>query len=184
MKIFRKVLIFLTVICIILLLVDMTIASNLIIIELSSVYLLCLILILISLFVSSKIVEKDKRSSKKITSICIISVTLLACWMFVSVSKSFHKNPQYYEIEIANIPDEREIVVYEYGTFRGKRGCLCVKINNFVYKRIKNTEYTIQSGTILENNLILSYNANTNQIHMKYKLTPDSEYIEQSAIIK
>lgn len=163
----------------------MTIAKNLIIFEYSNTYLMCAVIVFSSLLVCLKIINQKKKMISIIAAIVCLVITFLYCSVFIGIRHQIHRNPQYYDVNINNLPNNYEIVLYEYGSFGYKLGCLCIKMNSHIYKKIENTNYTVESGNALsdENNLILNYNAETKELTMKYKCSPDSEYIEQIAII-
>jgi len=185
MKIIKRILCCLIIICILLFIANTTVFTNYIIFEYLDTYLICAIIILVFILICLKLTKIQKR----VISIIAITISLvtvfLTCFIFVDISHRLHRNPQYYDIKINNLPNDYEIVLYEYGAFRGKSGCLCIKINEYVHKKIENTKYTVATGITLSdpNNLILSYNAETNELIMKYKSSPNSDYTEQIAII-
>lgn len=172
-------------ICIFLFIVNNTIAKNLIIFEYSNTYLVCAVSVFSSLLICLKILNKNKKIFSIISATFCLVITFLFCFASIGVSHNLHRNPRYYNVTINNLPNDYEIVLYEYGNLSTKSGCLCIKINDFIYKRIPGTHYMVESGNPLsdENNLILEYNAETKELIMKYKYKPESEYIEQIAII-
>lgn len=182
MKILKRILVSLVLICILLFVLNMTIAKNLIIFEYSNTYLICTIIVSGSLLICLKIIRQKKKVISIITAIACLVMTFLSCFIFIGVSHSLHRNPQYYDVDINNLPGNYEIVLYEYSPFRGKSGCLCIKVNDFIYKKIPGTHYTIESGHSLvePGNLILDYDSETEVLTMKYTFGTGSEYIENT----
>lgn len=184
MKVLKIILIFLILICILLFILNMTIAKNLIIIEYFNTYLISAIVVFVMILLCL-IIIKNKKEIFSVTAITIcVLISFSTCFTFIGISHSVHKDPRYYNMEVENLPSDCQIVLYEYGKFRGKSGCLCIKENKYVFRKIENTKYIIESGSLSdENRLILNYNSETKELIMKYKFSLDSEYTVQIARI-
>lgn len=182
MKILKRILISLILICVLLFVLNMTIAKNLIIFEYSNTYLICAIITFSSLLICLKIIKQKKRAISIIAAIVCLVTTFLSCCIFIGISHRVYRNPRYYDVDINGLPGNYEIVLYEYSPFRGRSGCLCVKVNDFIYKKIPGTHYTIESGHSLTEpgNLILDYNSETGVLTMKYTSGTGSGYIENT----
>lgn len=185
MKLLKRILICMILICILLFVLNMTIAKDIIIIEYLSTYLFCAVIVFTFFLLCLILIKNKNEVFSAITIIICFLISFSTCFTMIGISRRLHKNPQYYNVKIENLPSDYEIVLYEYGKFRGKSGCLCIKENKYVFRKIKNTKYNIMSGTLSdENNLILNYNAETKELNMKYKFSSNSEYTEQTAIIE
>ena len=113
-----------------------------------------------------KLVEKFYKHNKGlliIRTFVLISITFLLCFTVCEIKRTLHDEERFYSVPVDGITDKYEIILYEYNSFRSNAGCLCVKINNLIYKRIPNTEYSIESGHSLteSDNLILDYDSKT-----------------------
>ena len=93
--------------------------------------------------------------------------------------KQLINNEKYYIISLEELTDEDYLYIYEYNALMENRGCLCIKINNYIYKKIPDTLYCIDSGYSLSkaDGLILKYDSDTKTLDMKYKMNETSEYI-------
>lgn len=49
--------------------------------------------------------------------------------------KQLINNEKYYKISIEELTDEEYLYIYEYNSLMENRGCLCIKINNYIYKK-------------------------------------------------
>lgn len=185
MKIIKRILCCLIIICILLFIANTTVFTNYIVFEYMNTYLCCAITILVYSLICLKLINIKKKAISITVIVILMLIAFSSCYMFVEISHLLHRNSQYYDIKIDNLSNDYDIVLYEFGAFRGKSGCLCIKINEYVHKKIENTKYTVATGITLSdpNNLILSYNAETNELIMKYKSSPNSDYTEQIAII-
>lgn len=181
----KKCLTFLILICGILIIINMITTQNYITIENLNTYLMCIIVVCISVLNFLKLKKCEKKFISILTTLILVVITFFICCSLIGISNLFHRNAQFYDININNLSPKHEIVLYEFNSFRGKFGCLCIKENEYVYKKIENTDYAVESGSTLsdKNNLILNYNAETKELIMKYKFSPDSEYTEQIARI-
>lgn len=155
-----------------------------IIFENLAMYLFCIMCLCFSLLICLKIIKEKVQQNKillTIKVIVILLITVFSSFIMINIANRWHKDPNYYAIEVENIPDNYEIILYEFKSFRSCSGCLCLKINDYVYKKLDNTNYTIESGHSLmeSNNLILEYVEETNEIIMKYRWLSNSNYTEK-----
>ena len=101
--------------------------------------------------------------------------------VFCEIKKELHDEEQFCNISVEGISNKYEIILYEYNSFRSNSGCLCVKINNTIYKRIPGTNYSIESGCSLttSNNLIVNYDPKSKILIMKYRWKENIDYSEK-----
>lgn len=178
----RNMTIILLMLCICLLVCDLTIASNLIIIEHSVTYLFCAVCICISSLICISVMKRY-YSERKMGSLIMISFislfTIFSCITLVEICHRLHKNPQFYAVEIENSPDEYEVELYEYKSFRGVSGCLTFKLNDYVHKVISDTRYETDNITLSDsNNLQLEYNEKIDTLIMKYRSYENGNFYE------
>ena len=121
---------------------------------------------------------KRKKILTVISTAILASVTFLSCFIIYEIKKSLHDEEQFYNLSVDGITD---IVLYEYDSFRANSGCLCIKINDIIYKRIPDTNYSIESGhSLMDNgNLIIDYEPATEVFIMRYRWKENSEYSEK-----
>lgn len=148
----------------------------------SLVYIICGIIISAALLIGLKLADKFYKHKKilaVISTAILASVTFLSCFITYEIKKSLHDDEQFYNLSVDGITD---IVLYEYNSFRANSGCLCIKINDIIYKSIPDTNYSIESGhSLMDNgNLIIDYDPATEAFTMRYRLKEDSEYIERT----
>ncbi len=177
----KKVLVLLILTSVCAIIINIIIAQNYITIENLNTYLFCTIIVSVSLLFMLKF-KKCKKIISISTTLILSVITFFMCYFLLYISHLFHRNAKFYDISINNLSKNHEIVLYEFNSIRGKFGCLCVKENKYIYKKIENTDYAVESGsTLLENeNLILNYNEESNELIMKYKFSPNSdEYLEK-----
>ena len=116
----------------------------------------------------------------------IIFITFLLCFLICGTGKQLRDDQQFYSIYVDGLSDEYELTLYEYNAFRSNSGCLCIKVNDFLYKRIPETHYEIESGLSLSDpgNLMLDYNSESGVLTMKYRTVympgTASDYIENT----
>lgn len=129
----------------------------------------------------------EKLRSKKIVfniiETIVISVTaLFSCFAVCGIDKMLCEDMQFYSLTVDGISDERELTLYEYNGFRSMSGCLCFKVNDFVYERISDTNYLVEPAYSLTypDSLLLDYNSDTGVLTMKYRCREDSEYYEEN----
>lgn len=151
-------------------------------------YNLCLAAITVGFFLVLLIVEKLYKSRKiiimTISSIIIIFITFLFCGAILGIKKYLCSNQKFYNLNVEGITNE--IILYEYNSFRSVSGELCFRVNDYIYEKISNTQYTIEAGYSLldADNLVLSYNANNEELIMRYRWKENSKYTENIAILK
>lgn len=179
----KKFSICILIISILLFTVEIFIGGKFIIKGFSLVYPICGIIISISLFFISVIIRKLNKKHKIFMNVLIffsILIMLILCLITYGIKKQIKDNETIYDIYITDLSDKYEIKLYEYNAFQANSGYLCIKVNNYIYKRIPNTYYSIEPSYSLTNQdgLILNYNVNTNILSMKYKINSTSEYYE------
>lgn len=150
----------------------------------SLVYIICGIIISAALLTGLKLADKFYKRKKILTvisTVILASVTFLSCFIIYEIKKSLHDDEQFYNLSVDGM-DKYEIILYEYNSFRSNSGCLCIKINNLIYKKIPDTNYSIESGhSLMDNgNLIIDYEPATEIFTMRYRWKEDSEYSERT----
>ncbi|MDE6519569.1 MAG: hypothetical protein K2K91_03790 [Ruminococcus sp.] len=183
-RIFSSIITVIFSISICLFVIDIIISMRFIIFENSAIYLFCTMCFCFSLLKCLKIIKEKAQQNKILLTmkvIVILLITTFSVFIIVGIANRFHRNPNYYAIEVENIPDNYEVTLYEFTSFRSRSGCLCLKINEYVYKKLDNTNYTIESGHSLmeSDNLILEYVEETNEIIMKYRWLSGDNYTEK-----
>lgn len=128
--------------------------------------------------------EKRNRISKILIILRIlilIVITAFSCSIVYEIKKELHDEEQFCNISVEGISNKYEIILYEYNSFRSNSGCLCVKVNNTIYKRIPDTNYSIESDCSLttSNNLIVKYDPKSKILIMKYRWKEDIDYNEK-----
>ncbi len=116
--------------------------------------------------------------------IIMIFITVLACFVICGIKKLYRDDEHFYCISVNGLSDEYEVTLYEYNDFLSNSGCLCIKVNDFIYKKIPGTHYSIESGHSLAEpgNLMLDYDSETGVLTMKYTSGTGSEYIENTTM--
>ena len=111
----------------------------------------------------------------------ILFISLLFSFTLFEIRKQLINNEKYYKISVDGLADGDSLFVYEYNAMMENRGCLCIKINDYIYKKIPDTIYQIDSGYSLSkpDSLIIIYNSETKLLNMKYKTNENSDYIEK-----
>lgn len=151
-------------------------------------YPICGILFSITFLLILSIIKKRGLKNKCLMCFSIIGIiiTFLLCsYITLEIRKNLIDNEKYYIINIDELSDEDSFIIYEYNAFMENRGCLCIKVNDYIYKKIPDTNYCIDSGYSLSkpDSLILKYNSKDKTLNMKYKMNEKSEYIEKIVII-
>lgn len=147
-------------------------------------YILCGIIISAALLTGLKLADKLYKRKKLLTAISaaiLASVTFLSCFIIYEIKKSLHDEEQFYNLSVDGM-DKYEIILYEYNSFRSNSGCLCIKLNDLIYKRIPDTSYSVEAGhSLMDNgNLIIDYEPTTEILTMRYRWKEDSEYNEKA----
>lgn len=147
-------------------------------------YPICGILFSIAFLIILSIIKKMSSNNKfwmLFFIICILFASLLFSFIIFEIRKQLINNEKYYKISVEELSYENSLFVYEYNAMMENRGCLCIKINDYIYKKIPNTIYRIDSGYSLSkpDSFILMYNSETKLLNMKYKTNEDSDYIEK-----
>lgn len=188
-KVFSSIIIVFFSISVCLFIINVIISIRFITFENSAIYLFCIICFCFSLLRCLKIIKEKAQQNKIFLTIkvnVILLITAFSVFIMVGTANSFHRDSNYYAVEVENIPADYEVTLYEFTSFRSCSGCLCLKINDYVYKKLDNTNYTIESGhSLMESgNLMLEYVKETNEIIMKYHWLSDSNYTEKITQIK
>lgn len=136
----------------------------------------------LSIFTVIKKLYENHKVLMSISVIIIISITFLACFVTCGIKEIYRNDEHFYSLSVDGLSEECEVILYEYNAFLSNSGCLCVKVNDFIYKKIPGTHYTIESGHSLteSGNLILDYNSETGVLTMKYTSGTGSGYIENT----
>lgn len=142
------------------------------------------IIISTALLINLKLIEKYFKRKKLFTALItaiLIFAAFLSCFTVYGIKKSLHDDEQFYSLYVDGIPDKYEIILYEYNSFGANSGCLCIKINDLIYKRIPDTKYSIETGHSLmdSGNLTVNYNSKAEILTMRYRWKKDSEYNEK-----
>lgn len=151
----------------------------------SAVYILLGIVIsvagLLLLHVITKL-SQNRKIMMILSMILIMLVSFFTCFVIKGINEQLVSDEKYYNLTIEGVPDEYNIILYEYNAFRANSGCLCFKVNNIIYEKIPDTSYSIESGYSLADpgNLILDYVSETETLTMKYRWKENSEYTEKS----
>ena len=148
-------------------------------------YPICGILFSIVFLIILSIIKKMSSYNKFLMFflvICILFISLIFSFIIYEMRKQLINNEKYYKISIEELTDEDYLYIYEYNALMENRGCLCIKINNYIYKKIPDTLYCIDSGYSLSkaDGLILKYDSDTKTLDMKYKMNETSQYIEKT----
>lgn len=149
------------------------------------VYILCGIVIACALLAITLVMEKLRRKKIRliIITVLLVIVTLFSCEMLLGAKRMLFGNEKFYSTEIDGIED-KEIVLYEYDAFRGYQGCLCIKINDFIYREIPDTWYNTEDSLLNPDMLTWDYDHDTKLLTMKYKSHENIEqYYEITAVI-
>lgn len=188
-RIFSSIIIIIFSISICLFVINGIISIRFIIFENLSIHLFCIMCFCFSLIRCLKIIQEKAQQNKiflTIKIIVILLITAFSVFIIVGTANRFHRNSGFYAVEVENIPADYEVTLYEFASFRSRSGCLCLKVNDYVYKKLANTDYTIESGHSLmeSDNLILEYVEETNEIIMKYRWLSGGNYAEKITQIK
>lgn len=147
-------------------------------------YPICGILFSIAFLIILSIIKKMSSNNKFLMCFFIIGIlfiSLLFSFTLFEIRKQLINNEKYYKISVDGLADGDSLFVYEYNAMMENRGCLCIKINDYIYKKIPDTIYQIDSGYSLSkpDSLIIIYNSETKLFNMKYKTNENSDYIEK-----
>lgn len=151
----------------------------------SVAYTICGIVIsgasLCTFIIIKKLYEKHKVLMA-LSAFMMIFITFLSCFVICGIKDQLRDDEHFYGISVNGLSDEYEVTLYEYNAFLSNSGCLCIKVNDFIYKKIPGTHYTIESGHSLTDpgNLILDYDSETGVLIMKYTSGTGSDYIENT----
>lgn len=179
-----KKLLFLSIICLIIFVVIYSfLVKRYVIRGFSFSYIICMIIIFCALLKGLNFVDKYiKQNNAAIIfkSLILAFVTAFSCFIVCGIGNALRDEEQFYNIPVDGISDKYEITLYEYNSFGSNSGCLCVKINNLIYKKIPKTSYSIESGYSLTDsgNLVVDYNSETKTLIMKYRRKENSQYSE------
>lgn len=131
----------------------------------------------------------ERFSERKILvvvySVIIVVSGLFICFVANGISRNLCENEKFYSLSVTGYSEVKRIVLYEYNALMENRGCLCIKVNDHIYKKIPDTLYRVDSGYSLSkpDSLILKYNSESKTLNMKYKMNEKSEYIEKVVFI-
>lgn len=155
----------------------------------SSAYILCGVIASGASLIVILIWEKHR--SKKIVfniieTIVVSGTALFSCFAVCRIDKMLCDDMNFHSLTVDGISDERELTLYEYNGFRSMSGCLCFKVNDFVYEIIPDTHYSVETdySLIYPDSLLLDYNPDTGALTMKYRCRENGEYYENSATLK
>ena len=105
---------------------------------------------------------------------------IISC-LFILGIEAFIKSPQkYYDVYVEELSEDYDIVLCEYLHLKSLEGMLCVKINDIVYLKLKDTSYCVEPNHSLSDpkNMSLTYDKETGVLTMRYTWTEGSEYYE------
>lgn len=154
-----------------------------------STHFICSIGISVAFLIILLIIEKMYSKHKLLITLVTIGIsvfTLLCSYVVLEMRPYLIDDQKFYSIDIEGLSDENQISLYEYDGFLEKRGCLCIKINDYIYKGIYGTSYRIEGGYSLTNpnSLILDYNPEEGTLNMKYRINENEKYIEKTIPLK
>ena len=124
----------------------------------------------------------EKKILMSVCSILIIIFGLFICFVAKGISSVLCTDETLYIQQITGYSGDRTVVLYEYNAIMENRGCLCIKVNDYIYKKIPDTLYRVDSGYSLSNpnSLILEYVSESKTLNIKYRMNEKSEYIEKA----
>lgn len=184
-----KKLLFLSIICLIIFAVIYSfLVKRYVIRGFSFSYIICVIIIFCALLIGLNFVDKyiKQNNAAIIFKLLILAfVTVFSCFIVCGIGNALRDEEQFYNIPVDGISDKYEITLYEYNSFGSNSGCLCVKINDLIYKKIPETSYTIEYGysLALPGNLAVDYDSETQKLFMRYRWKDSSEYCEVISMI-
>ena len=153
----------------------------------SFAYFICAFAIAGGTLLILHIIEKrfrNKKISTIIISVLLAVITLIFCCSALGIKRFLHGKESFYDINSDYISEE--LVLYEYDSVMSVRGCLCVRVNDFIYRIIPDTNYTTDPDICLADpdNMILDFNPDTKTLTMKYRTREGGDYIENTAVLK
>lgn len=178
----KKSVTFLTIILSILYIAFIFVSKRFVIRFISPSLLLCVIIILCSILLINTVINKLKNKREQII-VCSISISLTAiitCAFILGIGGYIKSPKKYYNVYVEGLSEEYDIVLCEYLHLKTLEGMLCVKINDMVYLKLKDTSYCVDPDHSLSNsqNMSLTYNKETGILTMRYTWTEGSEYYE------
>lgn len=178
----KKIVIFLIIILSILYIAFIIINQKFEIKHISPSLLFCGIIILSTVLLLNTIRNKlkDKREQMLICSISFSLTAIISC-LFILGIEAFIKSPKkYYDVYVEELSEDYDIVLCEYLHLKSLEGMLCVKINDIVYLKLKDTSYCVEPNHSLSDpkNMSLTYDKETGVLTMRYTWTEGSEYYE------
>lgn len=153
----------------------------------SFAYFICAFAIAGGALLILHIIEKrfeNKKISTIIISVLLTVITLVFCCTTWGIKRFLHGKEIFYDIDADHIYEE--LVLYEYDSLMSVQGCLCVRINDFIYRIIPDTNYTTEPDICLadSDNMILDFNHDTKTLTMKYRTHGGGDYIENTTVLK
>lgn len=149
----------------------------------SPYYLLCATILLcainISLSISTKeICTNSKKAKLFFKKFSVVVGSLFTCFIILSMDNYLHSQKRYYSISDESLPSNYNLIAYEYSSFRATSGCLCIQVNDFIYKVIPNSNYSTHYGysAISSGEYSITYNNQNRKATFTYKLGKDSYY--------
>lgn len=140
-------------------------------------FFLCAAIILgVSFIIDSIRIFQDKFKIK----LFLFVMSIIFC-LFILVTEMYIVSPKkYYNIHVKDLSENYDIVLCEYLHLRSLEGMLCIKINDLVYLKLKDTSYCVEPNHSLSDpkNMSINYDKKTGELTMRYTWTEGSEYYE------
>ena len=138
------------------------------------------------IFLEIRKIHSEHRISMVFVTFGTILISLLSCCLILGMKKQFREDERYYDVYVEGLSESETITLFEYNAFLQNCGCLCIKVNNYIYKITPNTFYCIDSGYSLskQESLILDYNPKDGTLNMKYRINENEKYIEKTIPLK
>ena len=187
MRNIRRTFLFLLIIGVCLLVVMFFVQRRFVIKGFSNLYILFGIIISAAgaLAVHTLELFSERKIIAGVCGVIIVVSGLFICFVANGISRNLCENEKFYSLSVTGYSEEKTIVLYEYNALIENRGCLCIKVNDHIYKRIPDTFYRIDSGYSLSkpDSLILEYEQENDSLLMRYRTNEQNEYKEKVVYI-
>ena len=153
----------------------------------SNIYAIFGIIITLALLLIINVFERlaDRKIIKIISFILIICVSIFVGGVSYVIKGIICDEEIFYTPYVANYDGDPTIILYEYSGMQSKIGCLCIKENSIIYKKIQDSDYIIEGDCTLTdpNNITLTYNPNDHSLYMRYNWNKENGIHEKTIII-
>lgn len=130
------------------------------------------------IFIAHIIAKRKSKIRVIITIVCTIVMDAFLSLICLGLNNYFFRNPYLKEITIDNSSKDLVCYVWEYDAFRARNLYVCLKINEFVYKKIPGAEFSVEPGfDPLESDAFLAtYDVEQKLLTIQYKIDEECNW--------